>query len=138
MILMIFSTVLAPQDPALTVESLAISATGRPPTCRSAGDDAIGRQPVGRGVGEDPVLGEAAGIGEQRDALTREELASRLGCLVVFRRAALLDLGADARQVGVAGDLWLGLAAGPEGTRGALLVLHVCHVQRVSTAAAGV
>jgi hypothetical protein len=32
MILMIFSTVLAPQDPALTVESLAISATGRPPT----------------------------------------------------------------------------------------------------------
>ena len=32
MIRMIFSTVRAPQDPALTVESLAISATGRPPT----------------------------------------------------------------------------------------------------------
>jgi len=32
MILMIFSTVRAPQDPALTVESFAISATGRPPT----------------------------------------------------------------------------------------------------------
>ena len=31
MIRMIFSTVRAPQDPALTVESLAISATGRPP-----------------------------------------------------------------------------------------------------------
>ncbi len=30
MIRMIFSTVRAPQDPALTVESLAISATGRP------------------------------------------------------------------------------------------------------------
>ena len=28
----IFSTVLAPQDPALTVESLAITATVRPPT----------------------------------------------------------------------------------------------------------
>jgi hypothetical protein len=32
MILMIFSTVRAPQDPAFTVESLAISATARPPT----------------------------------------------------------------------------------------------------------
>ena len=32
MILMIFSTVRAPHEPALTVESLAISATGRPPT----------------------------------------------------------------------------------------------------------
>ena len=30
MIRMIFSTVRAPQEPALTVESLAISATGRP------------------------------------------------------------------------------------------------------------
>jgi hypothetical protein len=29
---MIFSTVLAPQEPALTVESLAITATVRPPT----------------------------------------------------------------------------------------------------------
>ena len=32
MIRIIFSTVRAPQEPALTVESLAISATGRPPT----------------------------------------------------------------------------------------------------------
>ena len=32
MIRMIFSTVRAPQEPALTVESFAISATGRPPT----------------------------------------------------------------------------------------------------------
>ncbi len=32
MILMIFSTVLAPHDPALTVESLAIRHTGRPAT----------------------------------------------------------------------------------------------------------
>ena len=32
MMRMIFSTVRAPQDPALTVESLAISATGRPST----------------------------------------------------------------------------------------------------------
>ncbi len=32
MIRMIFSTVRAPHEPALTVESLAISATGRPPT----------------------------------------------------------------------------------------------------------
>ncbi len=31
MIRMIFSTVRAPHDPALTVESFAISATGRPP-----------------------------------------------------------------------------------------------------------
>ena len=31
MIRMIFSTVRAPQEPALTVESFAISATGRPP-----------------------------------------------------------------------------------------------------------
>ena len=31
MIRMIFSTVLAPHEPALTVESFAISATGRPP-----------------------------------------------------------------------------------------------------------
>ena len=31
MIRMIFSTVRAPHEPALTVESLAISATGRPP-----------------------------------------------------------------------------------------------------------
>ena len=30
MILMIFSTVLGPQDPAFTVESFAITATGRP------------------------------------------------------------------------------------------------------------
>ena len=42
MIRMIFSTVRAPQDPALTVESLAISATGRPSMVAVPVIDAVG------------------------------------------------------------------------------------------------
>ena len=47
MIRMIFSTVRAPQEPALTVESLAIRQTGRPSIGGRAGDHAVGRQPIG-------------------------------------------------------------------------------------------
>ena len=44
MIRMIFSTVRAPHEPALTVESFAIRQTGRPSMVAAAGDDAVGGQ----------------------------------------------------------------------------------------------
>ena len=42
MIRMIFSTVRAPQEPALTVESLAIRQICRPPRVARAGDNTVG------------------------------------------------------------------------------------------------
>ena len=76
MIRMIFSTVRAPHDPALTVESFAISATGRPPIGRGPGDHAVRGQPVGQGVGVPAVLGEAALVDQERDPLPGEQLAA--------------------------------------------------------------
>ena len=56
----IFSTVFGPHEPALTVGSLAISATGRPSTVADAGHDAVGAEPVLLPVREQRLLGEAS------------------------------------------------------------------------------
>ena len=54
MIRMIFSTVRAPHDPALTVESFAISATGRPSINRRPGDDAVRGSPLASALANRP------------------------------------------------------------------------------------
>ena len=94
---MIFSTVRAPQEPALTVESLAMIATGRPCTRPMPVTTPSAGQIGGARVGEEAVLDEvlAAVIAEERDPLAAEELAGGGVRLVVLGRAALLDLGAQ-------------------------------------------
>ncbi len=89
----IFSTVRRPHEPAFTVESLAMMATGAPVEHRGAGDDAVGRQLGVEVVRQRSVLDEASGVDEARDALAREELALLGVLLVVLGRAALLDAG---------------------------------------------
>ena len=87
---MIFSTVRAPHDPAFTVESLAMIATGRPCTRpMPVTTPSAGRSPA-RGVGEQAVLDEvlAAVVAQQRDALAAEQLAGGGVALVVLGRAA--------------------------------------------------
>ena len=84
----IFSTVRLPHEPALTVESLAMIATGAPGDARRAGDHAVGGQLGGQAVGERRVLDERVRVDQQRDALAREELALLRVLLVVLRRAA--------------------------------------------------
>jgi hypothetical protein len=74
MIRMIFSTVRAPHEPALTVESLAISATGRPSIVASRHDSVSG-QVRGSHVGEHAVLDERPLVDEQPHPLPGEELA---------------------------------------------------------------
>ena len=71
----IFSTVFGPQEPALTVGSLAISATGRPVDRADPGDHAVGAEAVLLPVGEQRLLGEGALVEQQRDALADRQLA---------------------------------------------------------------
>ena len=84
----IFSTVRLPHEPALTVESLAITQTVRPSMRARAGDHAVGGELGIERVGERGVLDEAARVDEQRDPLAREELALLGVLLVVLGRAA--------------------------------------------------
>ena len=58
MMRMIFSTVRAPHEPALTVESLAMRRDPAAVDRGRAGDHAVGRQPVGEHVGVTAVLDE--------------------------------------------------------------------------------
>jgi len=53
----IFSTVFGPHDPAFTVGSLAISATGRPVDLTDAGHDSVGAKAVLLPVGQQRLLG---------------------------------------------------------------------------------
>ena len=99
MIRMIFSTVRAPQEPALTVESLAIRQTGRPSTLAAPVTTPSAGKPVGEHVGERTVLHKGALVDQQRDALAGEQLAlGRVG-LVVALGAARQHALADLRQL---------------------------------------
>ena len=71
---MIFSTVFGPQEPAFTVGSLAISATGRPRDRRHAGHDAVGAEAVLLPVREQRVLGER--VRRRRSRATRSRTGS--------------------------------------------------------------
>ena len=100
MIRMIFSTVRAPHEPAFTVGSLAMTATGRPWTSPDAGDHAVRGEVAGQGVHQQALLGEpGALVEEQREPLPDEEL-SLLGQPgpVALRAAGLgpADGGLDA------------------------------------------
>ena len=92
MIRMIFSTVRAPQEPALTVESLAISATGRPSMVAVPVITPSAGRPLGQHVGESAVLGEAAGVDQQLDPVPGEQLA-------LPRRPARDSAGAPPREI---------------------------------------
>ena len=84
----IFSTVFGPHEPALTVGSLAISATVRPSTVPMPGHDAVGAEPVGLPVGQQRVLDERAGVEQPRDALAHRQLALLAGLVAVALGAA--------------------------------------------------
>ena len=84
----IFSTVFGPHEPALTVGSLAISATGRPSIVPTPGHDAVGAEPVLLPVGEQRLLGEGALVEQQRDALAHRQLALLERLLAVALGAA--------------------------------------------------
>ena len=106
MIRMIFSTVRAPHEPALTVESLAIRHDRAAVDRRGAGDDAVGGQPVGQrrwrtGRPRRTTPGRRAA-----DPFAGEELAPRGVRLVVFGRTALLD---GRAQLGDGGWCGMGL-----------------------------
>src|SRR4051794_11286318 len=115
---MIFSTVFGPHDPALTVGSLAMTQTGRPPTVPlpvaapsaprprlgrrvvghdadrppadrpAARDDAVGAEPVLLPVGEQRLLDEGALVEQPVDALAHRELALLGGLRAVALRPA--------------------------------------------------
>ena len=85
---MIFSTVLGPHEPAFTVGSLAITATGRPAMRPEAGDDAVGAQPLALPVGQQRLLGERAVVEQPRDALAHGQLALLARLVVVALGAA--------------------------------------------------
>ena len=94
----IFSTVFGPHEPALTVGSLAISATGRPSISPDAGDDAVGAEAVLVPVGQQRLLGEGAVVEQQRDALAHRQLALLARLLAVtLGTAAERALGGVAR-----------------------------------------
>src|ERR1017187_321524 len=78
------------------------------------GDHAVSGQAVGEHVGESAVLAEAARIGEQRDPVSREQLAVGRRGLVIPGRAALGDPGPDLRKLGMARDAGGGGAGGRE------------------------
>ncbi len=101
---MIFSTVRAPHEPALTVESLAISATGRPSIVAVPGHDSVSGQVRGGHVGEHAVLDERPLVDQQPHPLAGEELALPGVGLVVLRRTAALDPGAQLRRRRVLGE----------------------------------
>ena len=73
----IFSTVRAPQEPALTVGSLATTTAGRPSTRpRPVTTPSAGR-PASQRVGVAAVLDERALVDEQRDPVAHIELRPR-------------------------------------------------------------
>ena len=84
----IFSTVFGPHEPALTVGSFAISATGRPATRPDARHDPVGAEAVLLPVRQQRLLGERALVEQQRDALAHRELALLARLLVVALGAA--------------------------------------------------
>ena len=102
----IFSTVFGPQEPALTVGSLAIRATRRPSIVGQAGDDAIGAEPLLVPVGQRRLLGEGAGVDEPRDPLAHRQLALLGGLLVVALRPAGEGGVERLREVGHAQSLF--------------------------------
>ncbi len=71
----IFSTVLGAHDPALTVGSLAMTATGRPSTWPEPGDHALGALAVLLPAGQQPLLAERALVEQQADPLAHRQLA---------------------------------------------------------------
>ena len=85
---MIFSTVLGPHEPALTVGSLAITATGRPASMPMPGDDAVGAQARPLPVREQALLDERSVVEQARHALAHGQLALLAGAVTVALGAA--------------------------------------------------
>ena len=71
----IFSTVFGPHEPAFTVGSLAISATGRPSIRPRPVTTPSAPKPILLPVGEQRLLGEGALVEQQRHALAHRQLA---------------------------------------------------------------
>ena len=84
----IFSTVFGPQDPALTVGSLAMSATRRPPIVAMPVTTPSAPRPSCSQLASSALLGEGVGVDQPLDPLADRELALLGGLLVVALRAA--------------------------------------------------
>ena len=95
----IFSTVFGPHEPAFTVGSFAINATGRPSTSPEARHHAVGAEAVPLPVGQQRLLGERARVEQQRHALADRQLALLARLLPVALRTARERALAGSRQV---------------------------------------
>ena len=84
---MIFWTVFSPQEPAFTVESLAMMHDRPAADAADPGDDAVGAVALVLPVGEQPVLDEGVGVEQPRHALAHGHLALLERLLVVVLRA---------------------------------------------------
>ena len=98
---MIFSTVRAPQEPALTLGSFATTRAGSPVNQPAAGDNAVGGQIGRHRIGELAILHESAVVEQQVDPLADEELvrtrlslaaARSVGARVRSRAALMLSM----------------------------------------------
>ena len=97
---MIFSTVFGPHEPAFTVGSLAITATGRPAMRPRPVTTPSAPRPVALPVGQQRLLGERAVVEQPRDALAHGQLALLARLVVVALGAA--GQGAVQRLVQIA------------------------------------
>ena len=84
----IFSTVFGPHEPAFTVGSFAISATGLPSTVAHARHDPVGAEAILLPVRQQRLLGERALVEQQRHPLAHGELALLARLLAVALGAA--------------------------------------------------
>ena len=84
----IFSTVFGPQEPALTVGSLAISATRRPSIVARPVTTPSAPSPSWSQLASSALLGEGARVDQPLDPLAHRQLALLGGLLVVALRAA--------------------------------------------------
>ena len=103
MIRMIFSTVRAPHEPALTVESFAISATGRPSTAAVPVITPSAGRPSARTLANAPSSVKLPSSVSRAIRSRANSLPWAAADLVIPGRAAVLDPRPDLGQLGVAG-----------------------------------
>ena len=125
---MIFSTVFGPHEPAFTVGSLAITATGRPATAAMPVTTPSAPKPSFSQLASSASSANEPVVHQPRDALAHGQLALLLGLLVVALRARrrgrargrrtgrVMGRGSIRRRsslVGRGGARAIGLRAGP-------------------------
>ena len=111
----IFSTVLGPHDPALTVGSLAISATGRPPIVPMPVTTPSAPRPSASQLASSASSASETGVEQARDALADRQLALLAGLVAVALGPAVERAGDGVPEVrGVGHSCGLGTGSSPE------------------------